>query len=151
MRSRPFQEFVAPIPLAFVLLMLVNDCVLKRTWPGLVSGKLSDVALCFFLPLYGSAILSLARLPLRGRLLASCAFVAALFTSIKTSREASDVYCAALTCLGRWINVGGFVNTVDYTDLVALPMIGLAYRFGVHGITDATQSSVELSRRAGCP
>ena len=33
------------------LLLLFNDFILKRFWAGQVSGKLSDLAICFLLPL----------------------------------------------------------------------------------------------------
>ena len=52
-RSWPaMREFFGPLPLAAVALLAVNDHVLKARWPGLVTGKLSDVAGCFLLPLF---------------------------------------------------------------------------------------------------
>jgi hypothetical protein len=39
-------EFFAPLPLAAVALMVVNDRVLKPLFHNGVTGKLSDVAIC---------------------------------------------------------------------------------------------------------
>jgi hypothetical protein len=51
-----------PLYLACVLLLVFNDHLLKRHWPGGVSGKLSDFAgLCFF-PVLVVSLLELARL-----------------------------------------------------------------------------------------
>lgn len=33
-----------PVTVAGVLVLLINDHLLKHTWPGFVTGKLSDVA-----------------------------------------------------------------------------------------------------------
>ena len=50
-------EFFAPLPLLAVGLMVVNDRVLKPRLHNALTGKLSDLAVCFFLPLFVSALL----------------------------------------------------------------------------------------------
>lgn len=44
------EELLAPPVLACIVLTALNDHVLKRTVPGLVTGKLSDFAGLFFFP-----------------------------------------------------------------------------------------------------
>ena len=50
-------EFFGVLPLMAVGLFALNNFVLKRAWPGLVTGKLSDLLICFFLPLFVSALM----------------------------------------------------------------------------------------------
>ncbi len=57
--ARAAREFFAPVPLAAVALLAANDHFLKAWWPGFVTGKLSDISGCFFLPLFLSAFLAL--------------------------------------------------------------------------------------------
>jgi len=57
MRSRPHEPVVPgdillhPLVLVAIGLLVLNDHVLKHLWPGLVTGKLSDVAGLLFFPL----------------------------------------------------------------------------------------------------
>jgi hypothetical protein len=53
----PGSALVSPAGLASAALIVVNDLWLKRHHPGLLSGKLSDVGLCVFLPLVVLAIM----------------------------------------------------------------------------------------------
>ena len=53
----PGAALVSPAGLASAALIVVNDVWLKRHHPGLLSGKLSDVGLCVFLPLLVLAVL----------------------------------------------------------------------------------------------
>ncbi len=124
-------EFFRPLPLAAVALLGVNDHVLKATWPGCVTGKLSDVAGCFFLPLFLSALLALAtrwRLGLRLALGASVTVV--LFCAIKLSPAAAAGVADVLTALGRQVGLPPSRIVADATDLAALPFAGLAIWHG---------------------
>ena len=138
MRSRSFApEFFAPLPLFAVGLLALNDHVLKFRFPGLVTGKLSDIAGCFVLPLFLSAILALVtKASARERLHVSAALSFFFFTAIKSSQPAADLTCSALDAIGP--GCGRII--ADPTDLIALPFIAFAVWYGA-GRSGATPSS----------
>jgi len=115
-------EFFAWPPLAAVLLFTLNNFWLKGRAPGLLSGKLSDFAACFFLPLFVSALLArVTPLRLRVRVAVGAGVTALAFALVKTSPAASsllDALCALFLRSPK--------NCVDPSDLVALPMVLLA-------------------------
>jgi hypothetical protein len=115
-----------PLPLAAVLVLVLNDHVLKGAGilPGWLTGKLSDVAGLFFFPvlLATSAAWILSRWAAdrwtRHLPLAATALTGVLFTLLKTSPEAN-------AWAGR---VWGQI-VLDPTDLVALPSLLLAFGY----------------------
>ena len=117
-----------PLPLAAVLVLAVNDHWLKGAGllPTALAGKLSDFAGLFFFPMLlvalaqGAATLfSLRRAQVRRWSLPLATVATAIvFTLVKTW----PAFNAAVGAL--W---GPMV--VDPTDLVALPMIALAWLF----------------------
>jgi len=121
----PLPEFIAPLPLAAVALMAVNDHWAKPTFHNALTGKLSDVAICFFLPLYVSALLALVtRWPRAVRTGLGAAFTALLFTAIKVSQPAADLFCRVLGPVGGLLlGRTGFRSWADPTDLLALPLV----------------------------
>lgn len=122
-------EFFSPLSLAAVALLGLNDHVFKAQFGNALTGKLSDIAGCFVLPLFLSALLALfTRVPLRERLGASAAFTFLFFTAIKSSQAAADLTADALTAIGT----GGGRIIADPTDLIALPFILFAVWYG-HG------------------
>ena len=46
----PGDLLLGVVPLAAIALLFLNDHILKAAWPGLVTGKLSDVAGFVFFP-----------------------------------------------------------------------------------------------------
>ena len=46
----PGALLLRPLPLAGLILMGVNDHLLRVRWPGLITGKLSDVGVLLYLP-----------------------------------------------------------------------------------------------------
>lgn len=92
----------SPWFLGSILLLVVNDHVLKDAWPGLVTGKLSDVA--------GVAMVAIALTAVLGRPAPAAAATAVAFTLLKT---VPDVAVWAEPVLG------GRTRT-DPSDLVAL-------------------------------
>lgn len=125
--------------------------MLKRVWPGWVTGKLSDLAGLYLFPLVIVAVLEAvcatagrAR-PRRGLSLGiAAAATVVVFASIKMVPPAGDVYRTVfgwirwpLSALENGIAGDGFdatarVNLVaDRSDLIALPAAGLAWL--VHG------------------
>jgi hypothetical protein len=118
-------ELFAPLPLAAVALLALNDHVLKARFPGPVTGKLSDVAGCFVLPLFLSAALSFA-VPGRARLRIAVGAIATvvLFASVKLWPAAAAFVAAALS-----LGAGRSRIVCDPTDLAALPLVALAVRY----------------------
>ena len=65
---RRASEFLSPLPLAAVVLLVANDHVFKGAFHNTLTGKMSDFAGCFFLPLYVSGVLAfVTRWPLNAR------------------------------------------------------------------------------------
>ena len=139
-----FAEVVAPLPLAAAALMAVNDVWLKPTFHNELTGKLSDLAVCFLLPLYLSALLALVlpRLPLRTRLMIGAVVTTVLFTALELSTGVAAAFCRA----NLW--VGGFVGidrpcrlTLDLTDLLTLVMVPLAHVYAMARLPSSGVSS----------
>jgi hypothetical protein len=122
------RELLSPAPLAAVALLAANDHLLKARWPGFLTGKLSDVAGCFVLPLFLSALLALVtRWSPRVRLALGASATIAFFSAIKLSPAAADAVAGALAVLG-----GGAGRIVaDPTDLAALPFAVLGLWYGL--------------------
>jgi hypothetical protein len=77
-------EFFAPWPLCAVALLALNDRLLKATFHNDITGKLSDIAVCFFMPLLLSAILGLVALGAhRFRIAAGAAVTAVVYTLLE--------------------------------------------------------------------
>jgi hypothetical protein len=125
------REFIAPLPIAAVALMVVNDRLLKPLLHNEVSGKLSDVAVCFFLPLYLSALLGLLwwRQP-RARLLVGCTVAAFTYAAQEIWPAFTRLFLAALRVVGGPLGLGHFGLTSDLTDLLTLLMVPLAFAYG---------------------
>ncbi|NUP79632.1 MAG: hypothetical protein HOV96_19010, partial [Nonomuraea sp.] len=102
--------------IAGVIVLLLNDHLLKQVWPGFVTGKLSDVAGLVVAP----ALVAL----LFGRRadLAATVLTGVLFTLVKTTETGADL--ASQT----WTLVAGHSRVLaDPTDLIALPALALAW------------------------
>jgi hypothetical protein len=118
-------DLAHPLPLAAVGLLALNDHVLKgaRVLPGAVTGKLSDFAGLFFFPLLLAAGVRGASLVVRRRHVAdrrSLAAAAAIATALGFA--AVKLVPAVNAIVGRtWGHM-----VMDPTDLIALPMVGLA-------------------------
>ena len=124
-----FAEVIAPLPLAAAALLAVNDTWLKPTYPGIVTGKLSDVAIAFLLPLYCSAVLALVlpRLALRSRLTIGASLTILLFAALELSPAAAAGFCQANTWVAGWLGITGPCRmTLDPSDLLTLVFVPLA-------------------------
>ena len=123
--------FFAPAPLAAVAVLALNDHWLKARFHNALTGKLTDLALCFFFPL----LLSVALRPLwahdRRRLAFSALFTAALFTLLELWAPAGAGLTAAVAVVGRPLGFGLTPFTRDLTDLLALAVLPLAWWYGV--------------------
>jgi hypothetical protein len=120
-------EFLAPLPLAAVALMALNDFWLKPTFHNALTGKLSGIALCFFLPLYLSALLALVtRWPRSTRTAVGAMACALLYTALEVSQPAAELFCAALRFVGAPLGMTRFRAVADPTDLLTLPLVWAA-------------------------
>ncbi len=112
-----------PVTLLAVVVLAVNDHLLKTMYPGLITGKLSDFAgLVVAPPLLAVAITGLApRLPANPVALASLAVSGAAFTVVKATATGSALASALWSAV-----TGPSVILADRSDLVALPALVLA-------------------------
>ena len=168
MSPRPGAALLRPLPLAAVAVLLFNDHWLKVYWPGLLSGKLSDVAgLCFF-PLFLEALWLFAACVLRRSAISNdrALWVATLatcvvFAAVKTVPFAGDMYRIGLAALqwparASWALIGGGATPglrrvalwQDPTDLVALPAAFPALVGRLLGPSRETPRARHRTRRA---
>jgi hypothetical protein len=121
-----------------VALLALNDHVLKRSWPGLVTGKLSDLAGCFVLPLFVSAGLAVATSwPARRRLAIGAAVTVLFFAALKLSPTVAGNVARVLDAMWAPLGREGGPIAADPTDLVALPLALAAFAWGtrVHALS----------------
>ena len=126
--SRALAELgAAAIRWVQIRLLAANDHQLKRLFHNALTGKLSDVAICFLLPLMVSAALGLVCGWHERRRLAVGAVVATfVFTLLELSDTAGAMFVRATRALG----LGGGTLTRDPTDLLALVCVPLAVAYG---------------------
>lgn len=147
----PGAPLLHPVMLGALLLLVVNDHVLKRVCPGVLTGKLSDVAVLVVLPLFlhGSLELLFARalrLPLGvtagNRWLVGCLALSLLvfgLPEVWPPAEAAYRYglgAAQWPFKAAWAWLSGGLEprllpvraTADLTDLLTMPSAWLAYR-----------------------
>ncbi len=129
------------MPIVAVALLLLNDHVLKAAYPSWWTGKLSDVAGLAFFPLMLQAGWEAVRSALLPRrpwgpeprvLLIAVALTGAVFAAIQLVPAADAAFRRGLGLLqapfrGRIVTVQ---HTMDPTDLIALPALGLAWLGG---------------------
>ena len=125
--TRRASEFFSPAPLLAVALLATNDHFLKAAFHNTLTGKLSDFAGCFFLPLYVSAMLSfVTRWSLQRRLWLGAITTLAIFIPVSVSRAAADFVCRTVELIAIPLGIGAQRIASDPTDLIAVPMICLA-------------------------
>jgi hypothetical protein len=131
----PLGEALHPVALAAVAVLLLNDWLLKPQGllPGVITGKLSDLAGLAFAPVALSAALGVAlhlaaRLGAqvdpslsRRRLLGCVLATGAGFAAVKLSPVAAQGFAALLPRAHV---------VVDPTDLLALPALAIAWAIG---------------------
>jgi hypothetical protein len=113
-----------PITLTALVLLVVNDHLLKEAYPGVVTGKLSDVAgLVLAPPLLASLAGLTIRRPRADVVAAVSTVVVALgFAWAKTTAAGAAAASAAWSIVAP-----GSVVLVDPTDLLALCALGLSW------------------------
>ena len=130
-------EFFAPLPLAFVGLLVVNDYWAKARFHNALTGKLSDVALCFFMPLFCSELLGICfGVSTRTRLWIGGMTTALLFTLLEVVEPVTEVALSLLTWLGPRLGMTRhFAMTRDPTDLYCVLIVPLALWYGYRRLT----------------
>jgi hypothetical protein len=147
-RAVPADALLHPVALAAIGLLLLNDHVLKDAAPGLVTGKLSDVAGLAFFPLVLLGAWEVARSavgrwrgPSARALAVSVAVTAIAFGLVKTTGLVAGAFAttlgAAQWAAGLALAVGRGSGEIvpalvvrDPTDLVALPAVLIAAWIG---------------------
>lgn len=112
-----------PMWLGAVALLALNDHVLKGAGvlPGVVTGKLSDVAGLFAAPLLLAVLL---RVSSRRAWAAAHILIGLVFAAIQVSVPAADLWSSVMGLVGfPW------AITSDPTDLLTLPALALSYRW----------------------
>ena len=150
--AAPGGALLHPVMLLALVALVFNDHVLKATYPGVVSGKLSDFAVVVLLPLFLHGVVELlcARLgrplPLAAsrRVLVAMLLVSSLVFALPEVWEPAErcyrYGLAGLRYPFRWLGalLSGHAAprflpvraTADLTDLLALPMTYVAWRVG---------------------
>jgi hypothetical protein len=159
------EALLGPAVVPALVVLVVNDHVLKVRWPGIVTGKLSDAAGLVILPVVLVAMIEGIRIVFRsqhptarGRELALAACLsAAAFTAVKTSAWVAAAYSDALGWV-QWpvrsaaaLVTGGappghspVTVLADPSDLLALPAIAI-------GVLAAQRASRTPRWRAPAP
>ena len=142
-------EFFAPLPLAFVGLMVVNDRWLKPVFHSWLTGKLSDIAICFFLPLFVSELLGIlfAIAPNR-RLWAGALASAAVFAGLEVVDPLTHGAIRLLEAVAPYAGIHArFQMTSDWTDLGCLACIPGAVIYGRRRLTIGVRASDPIALR----
>lgn len=138
----PGDGLLHPLPLAGLMLMLLNDHWWRWSWPGPLTGKLSDVGVLLFFPLFMQGCVELVQRrplhPSRAVLLGCVVFTGAGFVLLQTWTPFARAYAWGVGALqfplwwsvGRWGEVHPVRVTMDPTDLLTLPALALALRAG---------------------
>jgi hypothetical protein len=134
-----------PVTLAALLLLLVNDQVLRRWWPSTVTGKLGDFAWLFFMPLVLTALLALVA-PTRSqrlvRLAAPLGFgvTGAIFALAKTLPSAHDAVMRVAGLLAGF-PIGWRRDPTDLVALLALVPAWVLWRRQIEHLPSAAQQA----------
>ncbi len=137
----PWRALLHPAWLLALAVLAVNDHVLKGAGvlPGVVTGKLSDLAGLFVAPALLASLLGVGG----RRALAAChAAVGAGFAVIQVWAPAA----AGLVAVTAWLGLP-WVITMDPTDLLALPMLLVSWRVLVPAMA-RPRPGARLRRRA---
>lgn len=110
----------SPVFVLALVVLILNDHVLKQAWPGPVTGKLSDVAGLVVAPLL--LAVPLAVIGVRRSVPVAVGFTGVGFVLAKTSLAGA----AATSAVWSLTGIPTMIRA-DVTDLVALPALGLAW------------------------
>ncbi|MEZ5411801.1 MAG: hypothetical protein R2761_27455 [Acidimicrobiales bacterium] len=109
------ERLIHPAVVGAVALLALNDHVLKPRWPGLITGKLSDVAGLFVVAVMSAVIVGPQH---RQRSTIALAAAGVAFAALKLLPGVAELVSPVL----------GGTTIADPTDLVALAVLPLAHR-----------------------
>src|SRR4029078_13627425 len=100
-------------------LLVTNDLWLKPLFHNALTGKLSDVAVCFLMPLFLATLLGIAfACPAAGRLRVAAVVTAVIFTALEVVPPVTRWALAGLSAVGPFLGIAGrFRLTRDCTGL----------------------------------
>ncbi len=113
--SKSLRMLTHPLALLAILLVALNDFLLKPLAPSWLTGKLSDLGMLVFLPLLLAGLLELA-LPRWGAAALSFGIVAGAFVLLKAGPVTAG-----------WLGFLPLRSIADPTDLLALPALAGAF------------------------
>ena len=148
--ARPGDGLLHPIVLVALAVLIVNDQLLKAAWPGVVTGKLSDVAGLVVAPLAMQAAWEVGQWitgrwhgPTTSFLAVAIVVVGLEFAAIQAWEPASNAYgwvlgaaqwpfqAAAAVLTGTPApSVAAVVGTADTEDLLTLPALAITWWVG---------------------
>lgn len=125
-----------PIALGAIVVLSINDHLLKAHCANAVTGKLSDIAGLVFFPLLLAELWRLlTRRTSQWQIVMACIVTGAGFSAVKLLALPGDAYRWGLAYLqwpfraliqARLVDVIPVQLTQDPTDLLALPALGIA-------------------------
>lgn len=118
--AHALRALAAPVSVLALVVLVLNDHVLKQAYPGILTGKLSDVAGLVVAPLLLAVLL--ASLGLRRPVPTAIALTGVGFVVAKTSAAGA----AATSAVWSLSGVPTLIRP-DLTDLLTLPALGLAW------------------------
>lgn len=132
-------EFFAPLPLAALALTVANDLWLKAAFHSELTGKLSDLGICFFMPLFLSELLGIFfGAPARARLWIGAVVTIAVYTAQEVVPPFARLSLTVLRAIGPRMGIHGvFELTSDWTDLLCLLLVPVAVSYGARRLRGA--------------
>jgi hypothetical protein len=140
-----------PVVVGAVLVLLMNDHILKQRWPSVLTGKLSDAAGLVFFPLLLVAVAEICRswmglTPPSRRFVATCVGLTGL---VFAAAEVFPVVDGVLELAWGWTvwpvdaltgrSVRRVVMVADPSDLLTLPALWIAWAIGSSRAPSATE------------
>ena len=145
-------EFFAPLPLAALALTVVNDIWLKSAYHNAITGKLSDIGICLFMPLFLSELLGIVfgLLP-RPRLYIGALVTAVLYTAQEVIPPFTRFALGVLRAVGPLLGIHRrFQLTSDWTDLGCLLLVPLAFHYGARRLHQKTTNAPPRMNATSC-
>jgi len=155
-----------PLAVAAVIVLALNDHLLKAVAPGFVTGKLSDVAGLVFAPLLVTSIVEIVALgldrqpPDRRRLVIVSIIATGLaFALVKTTPPGTAIFAWSLG-IAQWLaGAGPIFGTAphatavltDPSDLIALPALAAASWVAARTVSRAGEGPRRSTVAAGRP